>query len=181
MLLETIRTATRLEHEHLESRLGLFETVRTREDFVRMLGAYYGFYATLEPLLEKALGEWGSRFQLEARKKLARLEADLRFFAADRNGRRSRRGPLCSRGIDAWRNGNLETFRRAAQFGRARGNVLFSPILHATSGNVGQFLSRIGRVRRADFGSGVADRGKNGHRHLSNGWRLDGSEFILRG
>jgi heme oxygenase len=72
-----LRQATRSAHDRIERALPLFDRSLTRGRYVRVLQAFYGFYAPLEPLCEREAGPAGVALELTARTKAPLLAADL--------------------------------------------------------------------------------------------------------
>jgi heme oxygenase len=75
-LRERLKVETRLAHERLEARLNLMRPDFRRDDLLRLLERFYGYYAPCEAELE-LVGE-PLRSVLAARVKRQRLEDDLR-------------------------------------------------------------------------------------------------------
>ena len=82
MLLERLKIETRAYHDRLECVVGLAASV---EEHCRQLERFYGFAQTWEPRVQP-LGAAMSNLPpgfWQARRKLPRLEADLRYFGYD--------------------------------------------------------------------------------------------------
>ena len=72
-----LRGATRLAHARVEASLPLMAPSLTTATYVRVLEAFHGFYAPLEPRLSRAAAEHGVAIALGDRGKVALLVADL--------------------------------------------------------------------------------------------------------
>ena len=84
MLRDRLRAHTRAQHERIEARLDLPESIRTRDDYARVLSLLYGFHAPLEAALllhEPALAKVG--VELSDRRKAHKARADLQFLGVD--------------------------------------------------------------------------------------------------
>lgn len=80
-LLPLLREKTRDLHERLEQRLNLPDSLDSREEYARLLAAFYGFYAPIEKFLTEHPGlreDTGLCFS--SRRKSGYLETDLRFL-----------------------------------------------------------------------------------------------------
>ena len=75
--MQRLREAVRSSHDRIELALPLLDRRLTRARYVAVLEAFYGFYAPLEPLCERAAGSAGVALDLVARAKLPLLTADL--------------------------------------------------------------------------------------------------------
>ncbi len=75
--MERLRESTRLVHARLEGSLALVQPGLTASRYLRVLEAFYGFYAPLEPLVMRAVAQDGAALALELRVKAPLLEADL--------------------------------------------------------------------------------------------------------
>jgi heme oxygenase len=75
-----LRQATRVVHDRLELALPLCDRNLTLPRYVRILEAFYTFYAPLEPHLAPALGLDSVALELSAREKAPLLAADLRVL-----------------------------------------------------------------------------------------------------
>lgn len=81
-VLQALRRATHDVHARLEARLALFDGPPSRTRYRMLLAAHHGFYAPIEGRLpEAALRARG--FDLEARRKIPALRADLRDLGFD--------------------------------------------------------------------------------------------------
>lgn len=91
-LLLRLRRETAPAHEALEAALGLTSDALTRGAYRRRLEQFYGYYRPVEARL-LAFGGWAARgLDLEARRKVPLLEADLRALGLAESGRL----PLCA-------------------------------------------------------------------------------------
>ncbi len=72
-----LREATRLAHARVEASLPLMSPSLTLATYVRVLEAFHGVYAQLEPRLSRAAAEHGVALALGDRGKVALLVADL--------------------------------------------------------------------------------------------------------
>ena len=76
--MQVLREATRDAHTRIERVLPLLEPGLTRARYTRVLEAFYGFYAPLEPSIARAAATEGAALALELRAKLPLLATDLR-------------------------------------------------------------------------------------------------------
>jgi heme oxygenase len=77
-----LRQATRLAHERVEASLSLLEPGLTRGRYARVLEAFYGFYAPLEPLVFAAAEAHEATVALELCAKVPLLVTDLRALGS---------------------------------------------------------------------------------------------------
>lgn len=75
--MHALREATRLGHARVEAVLPLLEAGMTMERYARVLEAFFGYYAPLEPLLARTAGADGQAVAIDRREKLPLLIADL--------------------------------------------------------------------------------------------------------
>lgn len=81
MLRETLRAATRLQHERIEQRLAIADRVRCKPAYVRLLERNYGIYAPLETRIGHFTREFALRgLNLSSRHKTPWIESDLRVL-----------------------------------------------------------------------------------------------------
>lgn len=76
--MQVLREATRDVHTRIERVLPLLEPGLTRARYTRVVEAFYGFYAPLEPALARAAAAEGAALALDLRAKLPLLATDLR-------------------------------------------------------------------------------------------------------
>ena len=76
--MQRLREATRVVHTRIEGVLPLLDPGLTRTRYIRVVEAFYGFYAPLEPCIARAVGAEGAALTLELRAKLPLLATDLR-------------------------------------------------------------------------------------------------------
>ncbi|GAC1394817.1 MAG: biliverdin-producing heme oxygenase [Polyangiales bacterium] len=75
--MQRLREATRVAHDRIEKSLPLLDPSLTTATYLRVLQAFHGFYAPLEPRLSRAVAGSGLPFTLEDRTKVPLLSADL--------------------------------------------------------------------------------------------------------
>jgi heme oxygenase len=78
MLRDQLRLHTRAQHERIEAALNIPDSIRNRDDYARLLAAFYGFHVPLETALlqhEASLSAVGVK--LSARRKAHKARADL--------------------------------------------------------------------------------------------------------
>lgn len=75
--MQQLRRSTRSAHDRIERALPVLDPGLTRARYVRLLQAFYGFYAPLEPLCMAAAGDFAAPLDLVARVKVPLLVADL--------------------------------------------------------------------------------------------------------
>jgi heme oxygenase len=75
--IQQLRRATRSAHDRFELSLPLLDPSLSHSRYVGVVQAFYGFYAPLEPLCERAAGAAGATLDLAARAKARLLAADL--------------------------------------------------------------------------------------------------------
>lgn len=94
-LLPLLREKTRDLHERLEQRLQLPHSLKSCEDYCRLLAGFYGFYAPMETFFTEhpTIGE-DIGLCSESRRKTGCLEADLRFLGYE--DRDLQRIPRCA-------------------------------------------------------------------------------------
>lgn len=90
LILQRLRSETRLEHERLENGLNLLRTDLTCSAYCHLLERFYGFYFPWEQKLSARLPV-SLPFDFEARRKTPKLVSDLRFLGSDPNTL-----PLCA-------------------------------------------------------------------------------------
>jgi heme oxygenase (biliverdin-IX-beta and delta-forming) len=79
-LLPALRRATRPWHDRLEAEVEVLAPALTRDGYRRLLELFWGFLVDTEPRAERT-GAWEAlRLDAAHRRKLPRLEADLRFL-----------------------------------------------------------------------------------------------------
>ncbi len=76
--MQALRDATRAAHTRIEGVLPLLEPGLTRARYTRVVEAFYGFYAPLEPSIVRAAAAEGAALSLGRRAKLPLLTTDLR-------------------------------------------------------------------------------------------------------
>lgn len=76
MILAKLKETTRPQHEGLENTVDVMNRMFSIEDYKTLLLKFYRFYSTVEPALAK-FDLSASGYDLEARRKLPRLEKDL--------------------------------------------------------------------------------------------------------
>ena len=76
--MQLLREATRLAHTRIEGVLPFLDPALTRARYTRVVEAFYGFYAPLEPSIVRAAESDGAALALELRAKLPLLATDLR-------------------------------------------------------------------------------------------------------
>lgn len=76
--MHVLREATRLAHAQIEGVLPLVDPRLTRPRYTRVVEAFFGFYAPLEPLIVRAATVEREALMLEQRAKLPLLATDLR-------------------------------------------------------------------------------------------------------
>lgn len=76
--MQVLREATRLVHARVEAVLPLLDPGLTRARYTRVVEAFHGFYAPLEPSIARAAAGEGEALTLELRAKLPLLATDLR-------------------------------------------------------------------------------------------------------
>ncbi|MGO9600101.1 MAG: biliverdin-producing heme oxygenase [Isosphaeraceae bacterium] len=81
--LSRLRDQTRAEHVAIEAVLGLIRSDLTVESYRHVLERFYGFYRPVEDALEVAGGWESSGLNLNERKKVPLLEADLQFLGLE--------------------------------------------------------------------------------------------------
>ena len=72
-----LRDATRLAHASIEGSLPLMDPALTRDRYVRIVEAFYGFYAPLEPRIAHAAAVHGALLAVDSRAKAPLLVLDL--------------------------------------------------------------------------------------------------------
>ena len=75
--MQILRDATRLAHARIEAALPVLDPELSRGSYTRVIQAFYGFYAPLEPCLALALPAEGAALALEQRAKVPLLVTDL--------------------------------------------------------------------------------------------------------
>lgn len=75
--MQQLRQATREAHSRIERALPLFQLGLTLPLYTRVVAAFYGFYAPLEPLCQEAAGRTRSALDLATRAKTPLLANDL--------------------------------------------------------------------------------------------------------
>ena len=78
MLRDQLRLHTRAQHERIEAALNIPDSIRNRDDYARLLAAFYGFHVPLETALlqhEASLSAVGVK--LSARRRAHKARADL--------------------------------------------------------------------------------------------------------
>ena len=86
--LSVLRAGTAQEHDRLERSLDVVGLARAPEDYRRLLEAFWGLYAELEPRLESGLAEWAVLPGWSRRETLGWLADDLRDLGCDAEGLR---------------------------------------------------------------------------------------------
>ena len=81
--LSRLKDQTRAEHVAIEAVLGLIRSDLTVESYRHVLERFYGFYRPVEDALEVAGGWESSGLNLNERKKVPLLEADLQFLGVE--------------------------------------------------------------------------------------------------
>lgn len=104
MLRDQLRLHTRAQHERIEAALDIPASIRNYNDYVRLLGAFYGFYLPLETALflhEAALSDIGVK--LSVRRKAHRVRDDLQSLRV--SGEAIDKLALCSSpALPTWRH-----------------------------------------------------------------------------
>jgi heme oxygenase (biliverdin-IX-beta and delta-forming) len=77
MILTRLKQKTLWHRERLGKRLDLFHSVRTSDDYRRLLGRFLGFYEPLEEGLEATFNWSAAKFDFTSRKKTPLLMRDL--------------------------------------------------------------------------------------------------------
>jgi heme oxygenase len=77
MILTRLKQKTLLHHERLEKRLDLFHSVKSFEDYRRLLGKFLGFYEPAEEVLEATFNWSAINLDFTSRKKTPLLMRDL--------------------------------------------------------------------------------------------------------
>lgn len=77
MILTRLKQKTLLHHERLEKRLDLFHSMKTFDDYRRLLGKFLGFYEPAEEVLEATFNWSAINFDFTSRKKTPLLMRDL--------------------------------------------------------------------------------------------------------
>ena len=80
--MQVLREATRGVHARIERALPLLDPGLTRARYARVIEAFYGFYAPLEPSIARAAAVEGAALALDLRAKLPLLATDLRALGA---------------------------------------------------------------------------------------------------
>jgi len=80
--MQQLRAATRLVHACVEAALPLLDPALTRDRYVRVLQAFHGFYAALEPRIAAAAGAHGVALSITNRAKSPLLARDLNVLGA---------------------------------------------------------------------------------------------------
>jgi len=80
--MQALREATRDEHARIERVLPLLDPRLTHARYTRVVEAFYGFYAPLEPAIARAAAAEGAALALAQRAKLPLLVTDLRALGA---------------------------------------------------------------------------------------------------
>lgn len=81
MLRDRLRAHTRSHHEHIERVLDLPASVRSRDDYMRLLMRFYGFYAPMEATLSEYAPELlRVDIQVFPRLKASKLRGDLQLL-----------------------------------------------------------------------------------------------------
>ena len=75
--MQCLREGTRQAHMRIEGALTLLSPRLSKAEYLRVLEAFYGFYAELEPRIAAEAGEHRDALKLEIRGKLALLALDL--------------------------------------------------------------------------------------------------------
>ena len=79
MILQKLKEATKDQHEALESAVDVMDRSLVLDDYKEMLVKFYRFYSAVEPTLPAA-DLLANGFDIDRRKKLPLLEADLRHL-----------------------------------------------------------------------------------------------------
>jgi heme oxygenase len=82
-ILDLLRERTRAAHERAEAALPLLDPALDRDAYRAVLEGFWGFHAALEPRLRAVPGVEALGLRLDERRKLPRLERDLRVLGAD--------------------------------------------------------------------------------------------------
>jgi heme oxygenase (biliverdin-IX-beta and delta-forming) len=75
-----LREETRVQHEQIENTLPFFRPDFTRQEYVRTLVAFLGFFLPVEASLARVPGWESTGVDLESRMRTSLLRSDLRFF-----------------------------------------------------------------------------------------------------
>ena len=85
-ILALLKSETKAEHDAAEGALRFFDPHFSIEDYSRMIRRFFGFYQPLEERLWQLPGWAAAGVDLEARRKSAWLEADLRALGISNPG-----------------------------------------------------------------------------------------------
>jgi heme oxygenase len=75
--MQQLRQATQSAHARIERAIPLLDPGLSRTGYIRLLQAFYGFYAPMEPLCVDAAGDFGTALDLASRAKAPLLVDDL--------------------------------------------------------------------------------------------------------
>lgn len=82
MIMQKLKESTRQQHEHVEGTVDVMSQLFSLEDYKRLIGKFWAFYAAFEPTLPyadlKAAG-----LDYDERRKLKWLEADAKVLGLD--------------------------------------------------------------------------------------------------
>jgi heme oxygenase (biliverdin-IX-beta and delta-forming) len=77
MIMKRLKEETRSSHEGTEKHLDLFSRMLTKQEYARLLGRFWGFYAPIESKINQVAGLADLPLNLSARQKKPLLQSDL--------------------------------------------------------------------------------------------------------